>query len=155
VTRSMLPSETEAAFQAKVTNLAGFYQWRWYHSPDNRPVTAKSGRRYVQRVKAGFPDLVLVRGPELIFAELKTEKGRLSNEQRGWLAAIDEVDSALSYVVGVFKETGRVRMAGGFPSIEAVVWRPSDLERILERLARGRDVVRPTWMGPAPEERAA
>lgn len=34
----------------------------------------------------GFPDLVLARNGEVLFVELKSEKGKLSPEQRDWLA---------------------------------------------------------------------
>lgn len=84
----VLRAVTEQQWQSRVTNLADFHQWRWWHAPDNRPITARSGRLYVQPVRAGFPDLVLSRGPRLVFAELKRELGRVSPEQSEWLAAL-------------------------------------------------------------------
>ena len=36
----------------------------------------------------GFPDLVLVRGPRLLFRELKKEGGRLSEHQEQWRDAL-------------------------------------------------------------------
>ena len=38
----------------------------------------------------GFPDLVLVKPNRLIFAELKREKGKLTDSQREWLKALEE-----------------------------------------------------------------
>jgi hypothetical protein len=103
---------SEAHWQQQVEQLAKTYGFRVYHAPDNRP-SGKTGR--VQRVEAGFPDLVLVRGPELIFAELKTETGRVSAAQREWLQALEHV-----------------------PGVDVYLWRPSDFDEIVARLARGR-----------------
>jgi hypothetical protein len=92
---------TVQEFQAQVLQLARLCGWRVYHTHDSR-------RRAV-----GFPDLVLVKGPYLIFAELKCDKGRLTEAQEEWIAAL---------------------RAAGAP---AYCWRPgdwSDIERILREL---------------------
>ena len=44
-----------------------------YHTWDSR------------RSEPGFPDCVIVLPAEVIFAELKTQKGRVSTDQRRWL----------------------------------------------------------------------
>lgn len=63
----------ESLLQDTVLRLAKLYGWRPYHTYDSR------------RSHAGWPDLVLCRPPRLLFLELKSEKGRLSEEQRSWL----------------------------------------------------------------------
>lgn len=85
---------TERQFQSQVVKLAKACGWLVYHTYDSR------------RSEPGFPDLVLVKGKRLIFAELKTDKGILSEAQERWLAAL--------------REAGRV----------AVVWRPDDKPEI-------------------------
>lgn len=60
---------------------------------------------------AGFPDVVLVRPPRVIFAELKAEKGRTSESQQTWLAALMECN------------------------VETYLWRPSDSDVISQVLA--------------------
>ena len=82
---------TEAQLQAAVVELARFFGWRHYHAFDSR------------RSARGWPDLVLCRPPRLVFVELKSAGGRLTPEQRDWLAAL-----------------------AGVPGIEAGVWRPAD-----------------------------
>ena len=67
---------TEKAFQAAVVELARLCRWRCYHTYDSR------------RSTPGFPDLVLLRGNRLIFAELKRQRGTVTVDQRGWLAAL-------------------------------------------------------------------
>lgn len=76
---------SEAQLQQAVVDCARHLGYRVYHTYDSR------------RSDAGFPDLVLVRGPHLIFAELKSEKGRLSGFQVRWLEALEET-SALTFV---------------------------------------------------------
>jgi hypothetical protein len=90
---------TEADLQANVLALAGHRGWLRYHTFDSR------------RSAAGFPDLVLVRGDRLVFAELKRERGRVTTEQRHWLAALGEVTR-----------------------VDARLWRPSDWRSIEEAL---------------------
>lgn len=125
-------SLSEPAFQSQVLGLAAFYGWRTYHPPDNAPRTTRGGRVVRQRVTPGYPDLTLVRGAELLFVELKAEKGRLDPAQREWLDALRTVGDAVDDVPLV-REGGRPH-----PSVEVHVWRPSDWPAIEKRLARGR-----------------
>lgn len=86
---------SEKDWQAQVLTIARTAGWMVFHPFDSR------------RSTAGFPDLTLVRGPRLIFAELKTQKGRVSVEQQKWLDALREA------------------------SAEVFVWRPSDLNSVV------------------------
>lgn len=115
---------SEAAFQEQVLALARLYQWRCYHTHDSR------------RSQPGFPDLVMVRPPRLVFAELKTEKGRVGREQAAWLAALGDVAEVVDMLneehrEGPFGSAGRDALA----TVEVYLWRPSDLQRIAETLA--------------------
>ena len=65
--------------------------------------TARAWRTAVAADGAGFPDLVLAKPGRLLFVELKSENGRLSQEQARWLAALGLTERA-----------------------EVKVWRPSD-----------------------------
>lgn len=89
---------SEEDFQRRVKRLAERRGWLCYHTHDSR------------RSQAGFPDLVTVRGPRVVYAELKSATGRLRKEQAVWLAAL--------------------LRAGA----EAYVWRPSDWAEVEEVL---------------------
>jgi hypothetical protein len=86
---------TEKQFEAQVRQLARlcgwlcYHTWRSIHSP------------------AGFPDLVLLRGQRLVFAELKTARGRLTAAQQQWLEALRQTPA------------------------EVYVWRPDDWDAIV------------------------
>lgn len=80
-------STSEAAFQAALVAFARVCGWLTYHTHD-----ARGSDR-------GFPDLVLVRGSRIIFAELKTIKGKLKPEQELWGAALVEVEGAIPWNV--------------------------------------------------------
>ena len=90
---------SERDFQRQVVLLAELMGWYVYHTYDSR------------RSNPGFPDLVLVRTPCVVFAELKREKGRVTPAQREWA---DELS----------------RCSG----VEYYLWRPSDWDEIEEAL---------------------
>ena len=64
-----------------------------------------------RRSEPGFPDLVAIRPPRVLFIELKVEKGRLSRAQEHWLKLLRLV-----------------------PCVEVFVWRPSDWPAVREVL---------------------
>ena len=84
VSRQLAPHVSEAAFQGALIGLAQATGWMVAHF---RPVEDKDGvwRTAVAADGKGFPDLVLVhRRRGVIFAELKSHRGVLSDEQRVW-----------------------------------------------------------------------
>lgn len=89
---------TEKQWMEQVIELATLYQWQHFHVYDSR------------RSDPGWPDLTLARPPDLLFAELKTDRGRLSAAQRVWIEAL--------------RDCGQ----------EIHVWRPRDFEGVHERL---------------------
>lgn len=84
----------EEALLTLVMHMAKLSGWRRYH--------VRNSKAGIVQGEVGFPDLVLVRGSRVIFAELKREKGRTEPEQVAWLEAL--------------------LLAG----LEIYVWRPSD-----------------------------
>ena len=101
----------ESYFQSQVIMLAKLYGWLVMHT---RAVEIRPGVWKTPLTgHPGFPDLVLChpRGFGLIFAELKADKGRLSDSQQIWLQALNEAGA------------------------EHHVWRPKDIEAISTRLA--------------------
>lgn len=123
----------EAAFQTQVEQLAAFYGWRTYHTHDSR------------RSTPGFPDLVMVRGPELVFAELKTNTGRTTPEQDAWIADLETVSRAVALELderdNARRHTGYGTQPAVDPCVDVYVWRPSDWDTLQRRLARGRNLV--------------
>lgn len=108
-----LPRQTEAQFQSQVLQLAKTLGWVWWHdAATNAPrrCTACGAVRRGPRNTAGLPDLILVRGNRLIWAELKAQDGQTTPEQRAWIEAL--------------------RAAGQ----TCFVWRPSDWDTITEVL---------------------
>jgi hypothetical protein len=92
---------TEKAWQAQVIDLAKLYGWTYYHT------------FLSVRSTPGFPDLLLVRPPRIVIAELKAEgKGATAHQQR-WLDLL-----------------------AACPGVEVYLWRPADLPRVVEVLGR-------------------
>ncbi len=103
----MLPI-SEASFLQQVKGLAYIHGWTFHHS---QPSLTRTGR-YLTTGSPGFPDVVLVHKDKgLIFAELKTTKGKLSEAQENWLAMLNR-------------------------HAEVYVWRPDDLKDIEHRLSQ-------------------
>lgn len=95
---------SEAEFQQIVTDLCDWLRLLWYHTHDSR------------RSPAGFLDLCIVGPNEVIFAELKSVKGKLTADQKKWIDALHRA------------------------GVKAYVWRPDDIyevKAILTKLAKG------------------
>jgi hypothetical protein len=72
---------TEAQLRGLTMALAKAQGWDVYYLRDSRMATSP-----------GFPDLCLRRGgdrPRIVYAELKTLKGRISKPQELWLAGLE------------------------------------------------------------------
>jgi hypothetical protein len=82
-------------FEAAVVELAQLHGWRVHHQRAAR--RANGGWASAVEGHAGFPDLVLARGPRhgrpgrLVVAELKAGRGRLEPEQRQWRDTLAQV----------------------------------------------------------------
>jgi hypothetical protein len=88
------PAISEASWQRTVTETAAFLGWLIYHTHDSRHSVS------------GFPDLVLVR-ERIVYAELKTETGKMTAAQRTWQHALVAAEG------------------------EHHVWRPADYHRMV------------------------
>lgn len=83
---------TEEQLDHGIRDLAELFGWKRYHTHDSR------------RSPKGFPDLVLVRAPRVLFIELKKADGVITPEQQDWLRALRSC----------------------WPNVETYVWRPID-----------------------------
>ncbi len=101
---------TEKEFQGAIMDAAKWLGWRCFHP---RTVQTAAGAHLTAFTgDAGFPDLLLVHKYKgVIFAELKADKGRLSEEQQEWR---DQLITA---------------------GAEYYVWRPKDWTEIVNRLS--------------------
>jgi VRR-NUC domain len=79
-------SLSEADFQRRVIDTAKLAGWMVAHF---RPALTRSGRWATpMQGDKGLPDLVLAKDGRLLLAELKTDTGQVSKEQRAWLAEL-------------------------------------------------------------------
>ena len=101
---------SEDTFLAMVKKYAELRGWLFYH-PWKSSHSVK-----------GFPDCTMVRGGSLIFAELKSEKGKISEAQARWLRELSVFGGRELSVFGIRDLT--------FPRFGVYVWRPSDWAKI-------------------------
>lgn len=99
---------SEAELLAAVRKLARLLKWRVAHFRPGR--TSTGWRTPCEADAKGFPDLVMTKGSRLIAAELKSARGRTTDEQLAWL--------------GAFRDCGA----------EIYIWRPADWPAIVELL---------------------
>lgn len=106
---------SERQFGQEVVDLARILGWRVYRTwlPIHSP--------------AGFPDLVLLRPPRLIFVELKSDIGKTTPKQDEWLADL----AAIAVAADVPLDIG-----GRRAPIEVHLWRPRDFDQIACVLGR-------------------
>lgn len=75
---------SEDQFKGRVIDAAKLHGWMVHHS---RPVRVRPGKVITPiQGHAGLPDLVLARDGVVLLAELKTDKGYATPEQKRWLA---------------------------------------------------------------------
>jgi hypothetical protein len=109
----------ESVWQDQVMGLLRFYGWLAYH-------THRSDRS-----QPGFPDITATRhllnhGPELLFAELKTDSGKLRPAQATW------GEHLMAFAAAVMGTDDGP--APHEPAVAYYIWRPRDrlaVERIL------------------------
>ena len=85
---------SERELQSAVIEMAKLLGWRIMHQ---RPGRTLEGWRTAIEGHPGFPDLVLLRPPRLIFAELKSKRGRVDFDQATWLNGLNEVKGVEQY----------------------------------------------------------
>jgi hypothetical protein len=107
---------SERVLKNTIVTYARGYGWLVHHDlPSQR---ANGSWATVTQGDSGYPDLVLVHpgstmarmNPQIIYAELKTQRGKLTTGQQQWLDALQAAGQT------------------------AVVWRPSDLQDIFTKL---------------------
>lgn len=124
----VLPPQSERSWQQAVLRIARVFAWKWWHdvatnarktcASCHKPLECAYCHRPIRfpRNDPGWPDLFMVRGDTLIVAELKSDRGSTTADQRGWLDAFR-----------------RVRR------IVVVVWKPGQAQQVAEILARGEE----------------
>lgn len=117
---------SEKQWQGLVIQAAVRGGWEAYHTHDSR------------RSQAGFPDLVLVKEGRVIFAELKTETGKLSPAQERWLKKLSTVENVCQRLLKRLCELMGVAATKKSYPVQVYVWRPSDWPLITDVLDIGR-----------------
>jgi hypothetical protein len=78
--------QAERDWQKQVLQLLGWRGWAAYHTYDSR------------KSAAGFPDITAVRMGRLVFLELKTETGIVSDAQQAWIDALAQCPGVTALV---------------------------------------------------------
>ena len=105
--RAMSEDELQSLISGPKSGMALQLGYLCYHTRDSR------------RSNPGFPDLCMVGNKRLIFAELKSETGKVTLEQQDWLNRLDVIERKTKGVV------------------VARLWRPSDwLDGTIEEALR-------------------
>lgn len=79
---------TEAELFERVVELAEHHRWAIHYG---RPSSTSRSWRASTTGHVGFPDLVLARGGVVLIRKLRSERGRLTPEQRDWGAQLGDL----------------------------------------------------------------
>lgn len=111
--------QSEKAFLGTVVEYAEVNGWKVYHQLDvgwkkcplcSTLMVAKGTRiacpacgheepvKYAKRIGKGFPDLVMAKRNRVVFAELKSEKGPVSEDQEEWLTVLRTVRGVRTFL---------------------------------------------------------
>ena len=90
---------SEKDFLRTVLEYAQLHGWKVHHIFESR--------QYARRTDKGFPDLVVAKRKRLVFAELKSQRGPVTADQKDWLELLKTVRGARTFL-----------------------WRPSDWQEI-------------------------
>jgi VRR-NUC domain len=125
----------EADFQARIIALAERFGWRVWHVPAPMVWDRRTKAFRPAKQGAGLPDLIMIHEdpPRIVFMEVKTDGGKLSDRQEEFLTAAQTVaDSTIGYdfADGLLRENKSI---GVF-----AVW-PEDEKRV-EAMLRSRAV---------------
>jgi hypothetical protein len=102
----------EKYFAEQVEHLLNLYGWRWTHF---EPAIRQSGGwATALRGMKGLPDYVAVRDGALVFAEIKSDRGKLTPDQAEWITRLQ-----------------------GVQTVRTEIWYPEDLPEIKQILGRG------------------
>lgn len=103
---------SERQLEDVIVELAKMNGWLVMHT---RAAQKADGSWYTPLTgHAGYPDLTLVRPPRVIFAELKSRRGRVDQEQKNWLDRLSMCSMA----------------------VETYLWRPANFEAVKHILSR-------------------
>ena len=95
---------TEAEMQNQLQAEAKKAGWLYYHTYDSR------------KSKEGFPDVVLVKPPRLLFVELKGPRGKATAEQKYWIDQLRRVSGVHASFV----------WPSGFSDLLEGLWKPDE-----------------------------
>ena len=110
----------EEELQNAIVEVAHVFGWRVVA---HRPMRTKHGWATGWRYDGtGWPDLTMVNADRglMVAAELKTEKGRLSDEQKAWGETLSKLEATTAGVCRYY------------------VWRPADWDDIVHLLSAGK-----------------
>ena len=93
--RALYAMKSERDWQREVRQIARTYGWLEYCTWDSR------------HSPSGYPDLSMARPPRIVFAELKSERGKVAPEQEMWAEAMRAC-----------------------PGAEYYLWRPSQIDAV-------------------------
>ncbi len=72
----------EKTWQKDVEEMLDLHRYWWVHIPSNVVVCERCHHKNYRGIQKGFPDLLAVKPPYILWIELKRERGAVEPEQR-------------------------------------------------------------------------
>lgn len=88
---------SEKQWQKQVEEALTVYGWWWMHIPPNVVVCPRCTTKIYRGIAKGFPDILAIKPPYILWIELKRERGQLDSDQRRVLAMLEACDQIVRH----------------------------------------------------------
>jgi hypothetical protein len=88
----------EAPWQKQVEAALDVYGWWWMHIPPNVVLCPLCRTRIYRGIRKGFPDILAIKPPHILWIECKTEHGHVDPEQQRVKAMLEASGQVVVHV---------------------------------------------------------
>lgn len=113
----------EAPWQKQIEDALDAFGWWWMHIPPNVVVCPQCRTRIYRGIRKGFPDILSIKPPHILWIECKTERGSVGPEQQRVKAMLEASGQVVVHVRPRDRERLFALIAETEKALKADEWR--------------------------------